>query len=366
MVVVQDVIANRFYVYALLDTRKPGNFSYKIGEEEIRFDYEPFYIGKGKRDRWSVHFQPKAKKSDLNRFKQRVIEKIISETGKNPKAVKVKISLNHIESYNYEQKLINIIGRRTVKKGPLTNLSDGGPGPSGQIPHNKGKPTSLAQSLKISEANKGHKSTDEQKAKLTMALSKNTYRIVSPEGEEFTVKNLNQFSRDHGFSTGSLARVASNEYSHHKGWKVVAINKLNDKKIFSFYKLVDSNKNEYTTNSLRKFCEEFDLDGAVLNLILKGKFKQHKGWVVCRLNNCTDVSLLTNYYPRPKNLWYEYTLKDPEGKIYRIENLVEFCEKHGLDSSHMVSVCIGKRLSQKGWTGTRKESSWPDFMRNFA
>ena len=32
-----------FYVYAYLDPRKPGVFQYK----DFRFDYEPFYIGKG-------------------------------------------------------------------------------------------------------------------------------------------------------------------------------------------------------------------------------------------------------------------------------------------------------------------------------
>lgn len=42
---------NRFYVYALLDPRKPGK--YKYGEYE--FDYEPFYVGKGSGDRCEHH-----------------------------------------------------------------------------------------------------------------------------------------------------------------------------------------------------------------------------------------------------------------------------------------------------------------------
>jgi len=35
---------NNYYVYALLDPRKNGPFKF----DNIVFDYEPFYIGKGK------------------------------------------------------------------------------------------------------------------------------------------------------------------------------------------------------------------------------------------------------------------------------------------------------------------------------
>jgi hypothetical protein len=38
---------NSFYVYIYLDPRKPGKFHYG----EYCFDYEPFYVGKGKDNR---------------------------------------------------------------------------------------------------------------------------------------------------------------------------------------------------------------------------------------------------------------------------------------------------------------------------
>ena len=44
---------NRFYVYALLDPRKPGAYEY----EDICFLYEPFYIGKGSKNRCYDHFR---------------------------------------------------------------------------------------------------------------------------------------------------------------------------------------------------------------------------------------------------------------------------------------------------------------------
>ena len=37
-----------FYTYVYVDTRRPGNFSYKILGETLTFSYEPIYVGKGK------------------------------------------------------------------------------------------------------------------------------------------------------------------------------------------------------------------------------------------------------------------------------------------------------------------------------
>ena len=40
---------NEFYTYVYLDTRKSGFYSYSgLNNERFVFNYEPFYIGKGK------------------------------------------------------------------------------------------------------------------------------------------------------------------------------------------------------------------------------------------------------------------------------------------------------------------------------
>ena len=51
-----------FYIYVLLDPRKPGNFEYG----EYNFKFEPFYVGKGQRDRWKSHLQCKEGKKEKN------------------------------------------------------------------------------------------------------------------------------------------------------------------------------------------------------------------------------------------------------------------------------------------------------------
>jgi len=109
---------NSFYVYAYLDPRKPGNFSYSGFE----FDYEPFYIGKGRGSRINRHLNIN---KEFNNIKKNKINKII-QFGKRPILIKIKENLSNQESLQLEIKLINIIGRITRKTGPLTNFTMGG------------------------------------------------------------------------------------------------------------------------------------------------------------------------------------------------------------------------------------------------
>jgi predicted XRE-type DNA-binding protein len=110
---------NKFYVYIYLDPRKLGK--YKYGEYE--FDYEPFYIGKGKGNRWKEI-------SGRNNHFKRIINKII-KVGLEPIVIKLKESLNEKQSFILENKIISLIGRKKLKNGPLINFTDGGEGPSG-------------------------------------------------------------------------------------------------------------------------------------------------------------------------------------------------------------------------------------------
>ena len=108
---------NEYYVYVYLDPRKKGNFNYN----EYSFEYEPFYVGKGKKSRYLRHL----KTNEWNPIKNNKINKIKSE-GHNPIIVKVSSNLSNEEAVLLEIDLIRLIGKITSNKGPLTNVSDGG------------------------------------------------------------------------------------------------------------------------------------------------------------------------------------------------------------------------------------------------
>jgi hypothetical protein len=109
---------NIYYVYAYLDPRNPGKFKY----EDIEFDYEPFYIGKGKNSRMIRHLDPN---NEHNQLKKNKIKKIIG-SGLIPIIIKIKEEISNSDALNLEIKLINIIGRKIRNSGPLLNFSKGG------------------------------------------------------------------------------------------------------------------------------------------------------------------------------------------------------------------------------------------------
>lgn len=111
-----------FYVYVYLDPRKKGKFEYG----KYQFECEPFYVGKGKDDRWkdlingrNPHF--------INKYNK------IKESGLEPITVKIKDDMIEDDSFLLEIELIETIGREDLEKGTLVNFTNGGDGCSGYI-----------------------------------------------------------------------------------------------------------------------------------------------------------------------------------------------------------------------------------------
>lgn len=119
---------NDFYVYVLLDPRKPGDYQYG----PLRFKHEPFYVGKGKGNRDASHFRPgniaRDAKTQKNTHKVNKIRKIV-EAGFYPAPVRIKTGVDEAKAFLYEARAITLIGRG--KHGPLVNCTDGGEGVSG-------------------------------------------------------------------------------------------------------------------------------------------------------------------------------------------------------------------------------------------
>lgn len=110
------MIENKFYVYALLDPRKPGIFNY----DDMSFEYEPFYIGKGCGKRAQQHVKLSYK--NKNDHKDNKIRKILKDDLK-PLIVKIKDNINEKDAYILEKNIIKIIGLNN-----LTNITEGGIG----------------------------------------------------------------------------------------------------------------------------------------------------------------------------------------------------------------------------------------------
>lgn len=233
---------NVFYVYALLDPRKSGKFTYG----NIEFNHEPFYIGKGSGDRIQKHSRQSEIKREYNPYKNNKIRKIIS-SGLKPIELKIHENLSEDEAFSKEIDLINIIGRKD-QNGPLANLYDGGYGSSkSEETRKKISDTKkrMYASGEIIHPMTGKKWSDEQRKKYMASRLSNPVRwsqdqkdrlkivrcnkknpsqtkkwlVIDPFGNEHIVYGLGEFCRNNNLCQGHLCDVANGKRNHHKGWK---------------------------------------------------------------------------------------------------------------------------------------------------
>lgn len=241
----------KYYVYAYLDPRKKGEFVYG----DYKFQYEPFYIGKGKDYRHKRHLN----ESQLcdNSHKSNLIKKLVSN-GQYPNILILKNELNEAEAFELEKKMIKIIGRHDLKTGPLTNKTEGGDGISGykwteeqKVKNKNRKPSKLGYKTsdetknKIGKANKGNTwRDDKERVKAFSLLKKEQYSgennpFFGKTHDEKTLKKirkpiimfdedmniLNEYesltdcSKKTGFPIGKISSVANGKIKHYKKFK---------------------------------------------------------------------------------------------------------------------------------------------------
>lgn len=115
----------KHYIYIYLNPLKRGKYNFG----KFSFDYEPFYIGKGKNGRINVHLYVI---DSINKLKQNILNKIKKEN-KEPIIIKLYENISEYSAFRLEKYLIKLIGRRDLKLGTLANLTNGGEGTSGTI-----------------------------------------------------------------------------------------------------------------------------------------------------------------------------------------------------------------------------------------
>ena len=189
-----------FYTYTYLDPRNPGVYEYG----DYRFDYEPFYVGKGKGRRCKEHLS-KSKLKEKS-YKNNKIKAILNEN-LEPIIIKVKIDLLECVSFKYEIELIKLIGRVDLDTGPLTNHTDGGDGNSGMV---------VSEETKNKRSGKNHYNygkhlSDETKKKKSESMIK--FRAEHPEWQ--SGENSPMFGTQQSEETKKKRSEASSGEKHY-------------------------------------------------------------------------------------------------------------------------------------------------------
>ena len=271
-----------YYVYVYLDPRKLGTFDYAA---DLKFGYEPFYVGKGKGARSISHLRLKRYN---NPSKVSRIEELVQLGYElTDFIIKIKEGLYEKDAFEVEQKTITSIGRLCDGTGPLTNLTIGGDGgdtftnnPNKELIRDKCK-TMLGK--KHSEA--------------TLALIKKNhpkYWLGKKQSEQTIQKRADKIrgrpSEKKGTrlseSTKQKIKENSARYWLGKHHNQETKDKLREKRKtldmsyrWKTYKLIAPDGQEFIVpDGLEKFCTVHCLARTKLVLVAQGKRNHHKGW----------------------------------------------------------------------------------------
>lgn len=234
---------NRFYVYAFLDKSKPGEFNYG----DLKFEYEPFYIGKGTGDRITTSLLDRESSFKVNKIKK--IKKLGGEILK----IKLFENLENDESLQKEIEIIKLIGRRDLKMGPLVNQTDGGEGRTNIIVSEETKE-------KLREAN-----TENARIRKILGTDRHTPEMVNH------LRKINQGENNPMFGKHHTEKVKEEHSLRISGTNHPMFGKKHDEETIK--KIKEKRNQSIDQEKLNQFFREFH-SKSVLQFDLDGEFIQ--------------------------------------------------------------------------------------------
>lgn len=350
----------QYYVYVYLDPRKPGTFIYG----DLSFSFEPFYVGKGTRDRYRQHLK---NFNGDNRHKENKI-KAIQRGGLEIPIVFPFYSSSSEEAYAEEARIITLIGR-SCEGGILTNYHAGGKGGISPTPEIK---------QKISQSLKGRQIPEEQRQKLLAYWRDRPGTMKGRVGPLHPCYGrtgpLNpQYGRNGELSPVYGRKRPANEVER------MRYNKL------TFYSVVEDTFTGRTFNvyNISEFCGRQGLprDTTLAGTYLSEKTVLYRGLkVVGRVplpERWFDVpALLADYYQsleirieglatrdtsdsHVKNMKisftkFRYVIEHGES-VYEVYDVKDFCKHRRLDPASLYRTVTGEFSQHKGYAITLKE-----------
>lgn len=273
----------RYYVYILLDSTKPGEYIY----EDIKLDYEPFYVGKGTRER--------IKRTLLHRecsFKVNKIKKIRNNGGEVI-AIKLYDKLEDLESRKLEIETIRKIGRRDLKLGPLSNLTDGGEGRLSSSPteetrlkisktkkeyykNNPAKPLSVEAKQHLREINTGDKNPFYGKT--------HTKEVREAHSDRVTGMNHPMYNKKHSKETIELIKQRRAESVDQEKFNVES--RIRNSKAVIQYDLSGNYINEF--ESIKVAAKTLGLTESMVGKSCRGEVKKPTKFIFLFKETTTD------------------------------------------------------------------------------
>jgi hypothetical protein len=340
----------RFYVYAYLDPRKPGEYKYG----EYSFKFLPFYIGKGTGWRKTQHLRDAFNKKIKN-HKCNKIRKIKRTTGKDPIIIEVRSELIEEKAFNLEEDLVLTIGRLDLKEGPLLNLNDGG--------YNRARPAEESR-LKNSISTKEYYKDPENKKKASEIQKEvqNRPELVKKKkeymkdnnpmhNEEYAKKCSNSIKKFYKNNPEAIEKKRKHfsKINKHKTDKQIracteALKKVRCKE----WIIIDPDNNIIKIKDMMKFCNENNLDFNSMRAVSVGQRLDYNNW------RCYREETIEKIYPKWINLYWKtkvpkWIFTDSDGKEYRVPIMGRFCKEHNLNLSCIGDILRGRSKQHRGW-----------------